>query len=789
MLKNFLKVAGRQLLRNRYFVLLNVLGIGIAVACSIIAYLNLKYDLGYDQFQEKRDRIYRVTTYKKSNRQLYGFSPLPLADQVREGVPGLEKAVRYHYRTAVVKRADRVFSESVHFVDSAFLDVFTYGVAQGNPLALNDINQVILTPEMADKYFGQDNPIGQTLTLYAGKAYQKELTVGAVLEAYPRNTSMPFDVLTGIGNLIVQDEPADLTDWEKFVDVTFLLLEENAPTQPVIAALNRYAPIQNQHREDWGVEKFDLEPLTEVAHNNRAGIIRGNYLWPSFPESAVWGPILIALMLFISACLNFTNTSVALSDRRLKEMGIRKVMGGTQRQLVAQLLIENLFVCLLGLLAGIMIAELLMPVYNRMWPYLYLEADYTSNLPLLGFLGGLLFLTTLLGGAYPAFYLSSFNPVNIFRRQVRFGGSNWFTRIMLGVQVMISLMVIISGVAFAQNAAFQEKTDFGYDRKAISGIRIDGASDFQIMKAALNANPKIIDMAGTRMHIGHFLRRTEIASQGKEFETITMDVGKGYTSLMDLKIVQGQGFDLEKEMDRDVVLVNETLVREFNWPKAVGRQITMDSTLYSVVGIVEDFVQDDLFSPIAPVVIRMTEPDDYLYLIMRSKADDLIAVHEAVRSIWKERFPDRPFNGFYQDEVIAESLLVTNNIKWIFIFMAVVTILLAATGQFALVSLNILRRMKEIAIRRIVGASSLDIAYRVNNHFVWIFVLASLVGCFGGAFLAALLLDSIYATHVGIQYFLLMLAAGGILVISIITMGLRVYRVILVSPAEILKNE
>lgn len=296
-------------------------------------------------------------------------------------------------------------------------------------------------------------------------------------------------------------------------------------------------------------------------------------------------------------------------------------------------------------------------------------------------------------------------------------------------------------------------------------------------------------MAGTRMHIGHFLRRTEIASQGKEFETITMDVGKGYTSLMDLKIVQGQGFDLEKEMDRDVVLVNETLVREFNWPKAVGRQITMDSTLYSVVGIVEDFVQDDLFSPIAPVVIRMTEPDDYLYLIMRSKADDLIAVHEAVRSIWKERFPDRPFNGFYQDEVIAESLLVTNNIKWIFIFMAVVTILLAATGQFALVSLNILRRMKEIAIRRIVGASSLDIAYRVNNHFVWIFVLASLVGCFGGAFLAALLLDSIYATHVGIQYFLLMLAAGGILVISIITMGLRVYRVILVSPAEILKNE
>ncbi|MEM8910014.1 MAG: ABC transporter permease, partial [Bacteroidota bacterium] len=342
MIGHYTKIILRNLKRNQFYFAINVLGLGIALACCIIAYLNYKYDQQFDSMHLDTEDVFRVTCVRESNQKTYGFCPTPLAEVALTDFPQVVNVVNLISGNTNVKFEDQVFGERLLFSSTTFFDFFTFPLRYGNYNALLDPSQVILDAQTAVKYFGDRNPVGEVLTIYAGLPYQKELTVGAVVEAIPLNSSIRFKLLTHQENYLRKGKPHDFTQWNSFVDAAFLRLQNPSDQASIQQQLNQYIDVQQAKRPDWKLESFGLDPLRLTAHNARE--YRANYLGASFPPAAVWGPILMGLLLLITACLNFANTSVSLSSRRLKEMGVRKVMGSSRQQLVGQLLGENLLI-------------------------------------------------------------------------------------------------------------------------------------------------------------------------------------------------------------------------------------------------------------------------------------------------------------------------------------------------------------------------------------------------------------------------------------------------------------
>ncbi|MCO6491381.1 MAG: ABC transporter permease [Phaeodactylibacter sp.] len=790
MLHNYFKIALRNIWKNKLYFGINVMGLGIALACSVIAYLNYAFDQSFDAFHQKRDRICRVNMIRQSNGVEYGLAPLPLGPAAAQDIPGIRSCVRVEYQQAAVKRGETVLSESIQYTDSGFFQLFGFSLRAGSYEALSDRNKVLISEPVAKRYFGEENPIGKELVLHPGEPFQQILVVGAVLEERPMNSGIDYDLITHFDNLQVNGQKQAPDDWSFLTALTFFELEGTRPPAAIAGELNdKYLGLHNQHIDRLKASSYVLEPFADSAHRAARGEVRGNYLRQSLPVSAVWGPILLAVLLLLTACLNFTNTAISAAGRRLREMGIRKVMGGTRQQLIGQLLGENFLVSLLALLVGLGLVEVLLPPYNRMWPYLYLEANYLSDGPLLAFLAFILVVTALLGGAYPAFYISGFRPSAILRGKLRFGGSNLFTRILMGVQVMIALMAVLTGLSFARNAAFQENMDRGYNRHGLLGCRLDNAAEFNRLEQALQRNPKVEKMAGAANHLGYSLRGKDLEARGEKYDILYMGVGKDYLEMMDIKMAEGRSFREELESDNRAMLVNERLVLEFGWEQPIGQQVVMDSATYTVVGIVRDFVQQSAFNPVAPLALTRVEPEDYQFLMVRARAENLLALEKELRAEWARLFPLKAYRGFFQDEILAEEVVVSNNIKWMLLFQALVTILLSMTGLFAMVSLNVLKRLKEIAIRRIVGAQARHIAYLINKNYLWIFAVAAILGTVGGAFLSWKLMDSIFAIHAGLHSGLMAGAALGVVLLTVGTISLKVWGVLRVNPAEILRKE
>lgn len=787
MLQNYFKTALRGLSRNKLYVLINVFGLGIALACCIIAYLNWKYDHDFNAMHSQGEKLFRVEVYQDGH--LYGNAPLPTADLAVQDIPNVESAVRLDWTGLVAKYERNVHNDRITYVSDNFLDFFDFPLVKGDAASLKDKSKLMMTESAAKKFFGEEDPIGKTIHLNPNKPEERFLTVGGILEDPPLNSSIRFSLLTNFDNRLDQTgKPINNLDWSRFVDVTFLALKNPSQSEQVTAALNQYVPVQNEGQKDWKIDQYYLEPLKNVASNR--GQVRANYLWNAFPEAAVWGPIVMALCLLITSCLNFTNTTISLSGNRLKEMGVRKVMGSTRRQLVWQIFGETFVICLLALIAGIAFVDLLLPPYNEMWEYLHLEANYFDNPPLLLFMAISVLVAAILGGAYPALYISAFNPANIFRGSVKFGGSNLFSRILLGVQIMIALSSVITGIAFAQNSEFQRTTDIGYEHHDILAIPTFEEGAFETFRKTVEENPKVLASAGTRHHIDWWDARFNVQIQQQDFETLYFGIGEDYLDVMDMEILKGRNFDSNRKLDyENALIINETFANTHQWEDPIGKKITLDSVEHSVIGLFKDIYNEGFFDPLVPIIMKLERPEKYTFWVVEAKPEDLIAINNQFKSQWNALFPFKPYESFFQSELMQGELTVSNNIATITLFLAIITILLSAVGLFALVSLNVLKRLKEIAIRKIVGAPISSIAWLINKNYIWIFLGAAISGSIGGTILAKSLLSSIYATHVDVGIGLLIFSSIMIFIIAGFTIGTKIYGVTKTNPSDILRAD
>lgn len=790
MLKSFFKIVLRNMWRYKGYTLLNIVGMAIGIAAIVWGYQTYRFSFSFDNFHKDKENVYRALTYKEGSGAVKGIFPMAAVLQAQNDFSGIEKGVRFLSRGLSVKfDKNEPFGERAHFTDPAFFDLFNFPLVAGTN-NITDKNAVLITERTAKKYFGNQDPLGKALTFYSGENYQLPLTVTGVVKDLPVNSTIQFDFITNFENFLRGNgSKVAPDDWTLMLDAAFFKIPDPSDAQRLSKEFDKYIPIQRKAREDWKTAGFKLITIGE---NAALSDMSNNNLGQRPEDSATYGPFILALLIFLSACLNFSNTTVSRANRRLKEIGMRKVMGSSKRHLVLQMLLECGFVVVLAVLLSTLLNYWWLPEFNQMFNGVKVEADYFNDISLLLFIAAAVVITTLLAGAYPAFYISRFNPSAIFRGTVKFGGTNLFSRIMLGLQVSIAMITVIAGIGFARNAEFQKQYDYGYNIENTIGVIVFDTTAYSAFRNEIAAIPQVTALAGTRNHIGYGSRNVVAEAEGKKDETNYLEVGRDYLKTMNLKMAEGREFDTQMEGDyTSSILITQNLAANYGWKdkEALGKKIFIDSVHYSVVGVLKDFHLDQLFEPLEPVVLRLAKENRYQFLVIQSNISDLELVFSKTKDAWKKVFPMKPFTGFYQNELKAEAYQVTKSIAKIFSWFAIISILLTATGLFALVSLTVLKKMKEIALRKVVGAKPKDILVLINRGYFWIFLLAAAIGCYGGYALTKLLLDMIFGVNAGIETSTLLISIIVLFVIAAVTSGIKVWQAVRSNPVKNLRAE
>lgn len=791
MFTNFLKTTVRNMLRNRAYVIINIIGLGLSLACCIVGYLNFKYAADFDKNHENHTRIYKIQINKTvQNRPIpYGISPLPLGHEIKNDLAGISHTVRYTSTGMVMQQGEKILNKRIGFAEEDFFEMFTFPFKYGDKKAFLTPGNIILSENTAEVYFGDSDPTGELIKVIQSDGTPKSFVVGGVLEKIPQNSSIRFHALTLFDSYLDFNEWNN-DRWRSFVAGTFIMTEGDEYPGHIPGILDeRYVEIQNRARDDWKVSGFYLEQLTTLGKNVQD--VRANWLSEPPPAPAVIVPLIMAVLMLIIACFNFTNTSLAISSKRLKEIGVRKVMGGNRRQLIFQFMGENIALCVIAMLLALIISVYLVPAYSSMWDFIELKLSLTDNPEIYVFLTGLLLFTSITAGAYPSLYVSSYEPVSILRGSLKVKGTNMLSKILLGFQYSLTFLALISSLAFIGNARYQRDLDVGFKKDGIIAVQVD-TDDYQTYFDRLSQSSSLEMVAGTSEHIGRWNYVRTLRQGEKEMETSMMDLGLDYLDVMDLQLAEGRYFEKDlKEHDRkNSIIVNEQLVRDFGWEEPIGKRVQInDSTRLTVVGVLKDFYAYGFWEAVEPMGFRPARDNDMNFVIARMKPENAKQAYEELEASWYDVVPNKPFDGDYQDQFIKESNLVNNNIAILFTFLGTLALILSSIGLFTLVSLNVIKRIKEIGIRKVLGAKVSSIVNLLNRPFILIISISAIIGTGLAYLLIDLLLSTIFHYYQAVTIFSLVLPFIVLSIISLTTSSGRVLVAAKRNPVESLRYE
>jgi cell division protein FtsX len=792
MLKNFFLITVRSMMKNKLFIFINVVGMGVAIAYCIVAYFAYEFDATFDGVHKKGETIYRVSSVREFENQVtkFGYAPLPLRPVVEQNIKDVSKSTRYQFSWSNFKREDDLFESNLSYVDPDFFEMFTFDFIAGDSKAIHDVSSVLISNEMAVKLFGDaQTAFGKSITQVIGTQL-KEVKVAAVFKTPPMNSSF-YTRQAYLNYDNCKDEHASAVDdnWRQESTI-FLQIDDPSAVARVRQQLQSYVQNNNQVREDFIIREFDLDHLPSMARNDQAQRIN-SWTWSSPPPAAIVGTATMGTLILLLACFNLTNTAIAISSRRLKEIGIRKVMGGLRKQLIAQFIGETTLVCFCALLLGLVFAEALTEGWNVMWEYMRIEPHYLDNPPFLIFITAVLFFTGLLAGAYPAFYISNFQPISILKGKVKFGGTNHFTRTLLGLQFAISLISIVSAIAFLQNARFQKEYDLGFDVNGSVVAWLNSSEEVEVYRNSLQESTEIVSIAGASSGIFSNRNHEPVKHASKQLEVDIIEVGDHYLETMNLTLVAGRDFVRDSETDkRESIIISQNMASTFGWDNALGKEVIWkDTTKLYVVGVVKDVYTSGLWRTMEPLMIRYVGPERYSQIVVNAKAGDVSGVNKLMESKWKEIFPNRLYNGYMLAGDADEVNDVNKNIVSMFTFLGVIALMLTATGLFTLVSLNIIKRTKEIGVRKVLGASVGNITRIINTEFFVILLLASLAGSMLSYFAVDLLMNNIWTYYQGTDVVTFVSAISIMFIVSAAVVGYRVFSAASMNPVNTLRDE
>ncbi len=776
MLSNYLKVSIRGLLKHPVSSFINVFGLSVAIGICLVAYSFLQFDHNIDRHHENRREVFLVTYMadRDGTSQQYGPIPAPLGGMLSEDFAQIKKVCRVKDRSIVVKYKDVTFQETIRYVDPEFLEMLTFPLKWGTATALTEPRSIILSEEMSIKYFGLENPVGRDLTLIFGEGRSEEFTIAGVAQAFPKAHAIDFDFLINFENLTTNKTEFDARDWSTFVNATLIQVENPVDIVNLEKKMEKYVALNNESQNDWIINKFVLESLAEL--HKRSGHIRDDISNDGVGVARIAIPVIAAFMLVLS-CFNYMNISIVSASRRLREIGVRKVIGATRAKMVVQFLTENIVITSFALILGLVLTlAIFLPWFTDIsGKYLELKLiDKNFWVFLLSFL----LLTATVSGLYPACYISRFDAIAIFRSSVQFGKRNPLTQFFLGFQLILACILITGAVVYNQNSNYQNTRSWGYDQGSVLYASVPDQTGFDRLRDRMIQVPDVISVSGSAHHLGKSMTVTMIHLPDRQFEVQQLAVDAGYLETMGLRLKAGRVFTTDAENDKQKVIVNELLVKNLSWDQPIGKQFEINDIRYEVIGVVEDFHSYNFYNDIRPSIFTLSQPQDYRFMSVRTREGSELETWRTLEEQWAKLFPEIPLQGGRQKDVWGRFFDQVDTQERFTRTIALVAVLISGMGLYGLVSLNVAGRVRELSIRRVLGADVKNIAVDITSQYVWLALVAIVAGAPLSYILINGLIVSMYAYSVSgyLGVLIAVIILFGILLCVVSTQVLKVLR-------------
>lgn len=787
MFLNYLIIGFRSTLRNGVASFINIGGLALGVAGAITIFIFADQWFHTDDFHANRDRIFQVTNIVNRDSTLVTLSdtPLLLGPMLREDASSVEKMTRIEVGSGALRYGDKVFQERMWFTDPDFFEMFTFTHVGAPADALKAPNSMVITRTVAEKYFGERHALGQHMSVKFGNNQVHDFTVTGVVDI-PENNTLHFNVIVSM-DIFQSLKLKDLYDWTYLTDATFVMLKPGQGPASLMPLMTKYKNLQNESNPDWPITEFKIYTMDMLA--TQSGDIESNMMGSGQPQG-VYAMSTIAFLLLLLACFNYTNIAVATVTTRLKEIGIRKVVGGRKSDVVQQFIFENVFLCAFAILLGLGIAYFVFtPGISSLVGY-PIPFGFSSGAMALFFFAGILFFIVMISGVYPSVYVASFQPVQILNGKEKFGQRSTFSRVLLTMQFILAFMTIVGCFVFIdQNLYFRNK-DWGYDHDHNIVVPVFTTEQYLKLRDQVALRRDVAQFAGAQHHIGSAAERAVADYASRKFEMLHFAVGLDYLETMNLRIKEGRFFEKNHASDSvSSVVVNEHFVNAMGWTKPLNEIFMHGGKQRTVVGVVRDFHHDDFYMGIRPAMFSLGAEKDFRFVAIKVSEGNVTAVEQEMRQLWKSIGPDDPYRGIVQQDVFYNFYRNTRNDMGIISSVAVVTLMLACLGLFGLVSYNITRRMKEFSVRKVFGANFFQIFRLMNKDYSWMLSIAFLVGAPGGYLLMSQLINSIYPEPqpTGVVPFA---TAIGMMVLTVaLTVASQMNRITRENPAQTLRSE
>jgi putative ABC transport system permease protein len=807
MLQHYIRIGIRNLAKQRHLTVINVAGLSLGLACFSLILLYAVNAFSYDRFQKNAARIYRVNEVymRDDGSENADFADnMPLGPALGKEFPDVEHAVRVSSnRETVMKVDDQVTRVPLSFADPAFFSVFTFPLLAGNPgTALKDPHAIVLTRARAVQLFGKTDVLGKTVQIKVDTVFQP-FVVSAVAEDVPANTNISFDIL---GSYRFQEAAPDrqdaLNNWNRTSgDRTYVLLHPgsqlmNEPDRLLDFRLRHYGDEAAAYRTSKKVQaRFELQPLREIHTDAR---IEG----PNVVDAKnIWILLAIATGILLIASINFTTLAISRSAGRAREVGVRKVVGGLRRQLIGQFLMESVLLTIFSAGIGLILAYALLPWFNQL-SGTQLEFSFRRFPELAWMLCGLILLVGILAGSYPALILSAFNPVNVLRKKIRLGGANFFTRSLVTLQFALSIGLIITTVIMLRQVGYLQSKDLGLIKENTIVVNAADASTekiYSLFRQKLQSGKDILGIAASEIGLGEGegeMGQLYDFGNDKKAGAIEYPVDEHFIPVLGMQLLAGRNFDAAIASDTaGAVIVNEALLKAdlgVSPRQAIGLQfktVKGAAVQYkTIIGVARDFNFEPLTRMVRAQLFYMPAQFQPKKFFVRVRGGDPSESLAAIGGSWKNAVPDLPFRYYFLDENLDR--FYQSEVRWRNIMACAggISIFLACLGLFGLASLAAANRVREIGIRKILGASVTEIVRLLTGGFVRLVLLAFLIASpVAWYFMHRWLRDFAYRIDIGWTIFAVtaVLAVG----IAFFTIGVQAFRAARANPVKNMRTE
>ena len=791
MLKNYLKIALRNLARYRVYSFINILSLAVGIAACLLIFLFITNERSFDAFHNKKEQIYRlneIQSFEGITPQHVALSMYPMGPTLKDEFPEIQTFTRFVNAGTLLERGETtIFVDNAFWTDSSFFDVFDFPLIQGDPsTALHEPGRMLVTEETARRLFGNENPIGQTIVVN-----DRTLEITGVLADVPDASHLQFDAVSSLSTIENEDM---LNNWGSNWLVTYLLLREGTDPAALEAKFRAY---QEKYMQEGATEYYELylQALTDI-HLGSTHITHDYHNWKKFDGKYIFTFSILALFVLVIAGINFMNLSTARSARRSREVGIRKAVGALRYQLARQFVGESVVFAYIALVLALLIALVVLPLLNTITHRALSFAILTDPMVAL-LVTGITLVVGLLSGLYPAFFMASFRPIQALKGPgYRQGSKTPLRNVLIITQFAIAIGLIVGTTLAVQQLDFMKSQDAGFDRAQVVLLPMSPEANdaYDTLKDELLKHPHVRDVTGSVQRLGNNIHQNGMRAEGPtevvRLAPSHLSVDYNYLSFYGLDLVAGREFSEAFSTDRgSAYIINESMAEEIGWKDPLGKRmgVSWEDSLGTVIGVVKDFNFNSLHHKIQPIALSV-QGWGFSEMSVRVDEADMNQTLQDIEEIWNTHVTDRPFRSSFLDDHFTQLYASDQQVSRVVGAIALLAIVIACLGLFGLALFTTQERTKEIGIRKALGASIPGLVYLLTKRFTQLVLIAFALA----VPVTYVLMDSWlqnFAYHIDVDVAVFLFAGVLSLLIAFVTVSYHAITTARANPVKALRYE